>query len=91
MLKSIYLNRRRFLYLRFVIWAKWACMVLAQQGQGSYSPISLNLVCTQLLPTIIKADGFSRHRTKKQGDSPTALPSREGGTPERASPLEGQG
>lgn len=26
-----------------------------------------------------------------QGDSPTALPSREGGTPERASPLEGQG
>ena len=38
-----------------------------------------------------KSGRLCRHRTKKQGDSPTALPSREGGTPERASPLEGQG
>lgn len=33
----------------------------------------------------------SRHRTKNRAFSATALPSREGGTPERASPLEGQG
>lgn len=38
-----------------------------------------------------KSGRRSRHRIKKQGDSPTALPSREGGTPERASPLEGLG
>ena len=38
-----------------------------------------------------KSGRRSRHRIKNQGDSPTALPSREGGTPERASPLEGQG
>ena len=38
-----------------------------------------------------KSGRRSRHRIKNQGDSPTALPSSEGGTPERASPLEGQG
>lgn len=38
-----------------------------------------------------KSGRRSRHRIKNQGDSPTALPSREGGTPEQASPLEGRG
>lgn len=77
--------------MRLAYWARRASMVLALKRLGSYLPISLNLVCTQPLPTTIKADGFADTAQKSRAFSPTALPSRKGGTPERASPLEGQG
>lgn len=59
-----------------------ARFMLAHLAQPCMHPVAVNHN---------KSGRRSRHRTKKQGDSPTALPSREGGTPERASPLEGQG
>lgn len=69
MLKSIYFNFRIFIYLRFVFWARWAGMVLALQGQGSCSPISLNLVCTLPPPANVKADGFADTAQKISGFS----------------------
>ena len=66
-------------------------MVLALQGLGSCPLLSPNLVCIPPPPADVKADGVADTALKMQGDSPTALPSREGGTPERASPLEGLG
>ena len=66
-------------------------MVLALQRLGSCSLLSPNLVCTPPPPTTIKADGEADTAQITQSVSDTALPSREGGTPERASPLEGLG
>ena len=66
-------------------------MVLALKGLGSCQFLSPNLVCIQPPPAAIKADGEADTARITQSVSDTALPSREGGTPERASPLEGLG
>ena len=66
-------------------------MVLALQGQGSCPLLSPNLVCIPPPPAAVKADGAADTAQIIQRVSDTALPSREGGTPERASPLEGRG
>ena len=71
--------------------ARGAGMVLALQGQGSCPLLSPNLVCIPPPPADVKADGVADTAQKTQRHSATALPSREGGTPERASPLEGLG
>ena len=71
--------------------ARGAGMVLALQGQGSCPLLSPNLVCIPPPPAAVKADGAADTAQKTQRHSATALPSREGGTPERASPLEGRG
>jgi len=71
--------------------ARGAGMVLALQGQGSCPLLSPNLVCIPPPPANVKADGVADTALKMQRHSATALPSREGGTPERASPLEGLG
>ena len=71
-----------------------ASRVLALQGLGSCSHLSPNLVCAsrrQPPPAAIKADGEADTARITQSVSDTALPSREGGTPEQASPLEGLG
>ena len=66
-------------------------MVLALQGLGSCPLLSPNLVCISPPLAAVKADGAADTAQKTQRHSATALPSREGGTPERASPLEGLG
>lgn len=48
-----------FFHIRIASRARGVSMVTALQGLCSYSPLSSNLVCTQSLPTTIKADGVA--------------------------------
>ena len=77
--------------MRAAFRARGAGMVLALQGLGSCPLLSPNLDCILPPPAAVKADGAADTAQKTQRHSATALPSREGGTPERASPLEGLG
>ena len=64
-------------------------MVLALQGLGSCPLLSPNLVCIPPPPAAVKADGVADTALKMQRHSATALPSREGASPNERAPLRG--
>lgn len=76
--------------MRFVFWAIWASMVLALKRLGSCLPISLNLVCTQPLPNIIKADGFADTAQKSRAIALPLSRAARAVRPNERAPLRGR-
>lgn len=79
-----------FFHMRIASRARGASMITAQYGLCSCLPISLNLVCTQPLPTIIKADGFADTAQKSRASALPLSRAARAVRPNERAPLRGR-